>query len=155
MATTEDRLTEIQRLESMWIQPDAPPARSRAGKVGAVPATWVRSIAKAWVAAMVAIFLFEPAPSDPHAAIPAWALAAGVALLASLGLMFLGAARRRAWTFRASAIAGSLGMALAYECRASGHHLGAWWLVELGVFAALTAGSLVALRALRDRARAA
>jgi hypothetical protein len=47
--------------------------------------------------------------------------------------------------FAAAAFAGPLGMLLAVECRAAEHHLGNWWLAELGATAALTGLAAVGL----------
>jgi uncharacterized membrane protein AbrB (regulator of aidB expression) len=40
--------------------------------------------------------------------------------------------------FAGAALAGPLGILLAVNCRAAEHHLGNWWLVELGAAIALT-----------------
>jgi hypothetical protein len=115
-----------------------------------VPAAWLGGIAAAWIVVVAAVLASEATATDPGVVMPRWGEVARVALIASLGFMFLGAARRRSWTFGVSAIAGGLGMVLAYGCRVSGHHTGAWWLVELAAFAGLTGSSLIARRAVRE-----
>jgi len=44
-----------------------------------------------------------------------------------------------------SALATTLGVAVAYQCRATEHHTGPFWLLELGAASALLALSLAAL----------
>lgn len=112
----------------------------------------LRWLSAGWIAALAAIWTFEPVPSNPAAPTPWWAVVTYVAFLTSLGAMFVGAARRRSWGMGFSALAGGLGMVLAYGCLATGHHLGAWWLVEMGIFGGLTAASVAPRRAVRDSA---
>jgi hypothetical protein len=147
MAVTEDRLAapavarDIAELERLWQAPAARPRRA--------PARWRRAVGGSWLAVFLAIGLFEPTPSNPDAAIPAWGAASTAGFFVLLAATVAGLARRRAWAFATSAAAGLVGAALAYACRASGHHLGSWWLAELGMFAAVTAVSLGAGRAAR------
>jgi hypothetical protein len=61
----------------------------------------------------------------------------------------VGLATRRPWGLGTSALAGGLGMVTAAACAATGHHAGAWWVVEGVAFTGLATGSLVALRARR------
>lgn len=109
----------------------------------------LRWLSTAWIAALAVLWTFQPVPSNP-APHPWWAWMTYVAFLASLGAMFVGAARRRSWALGFSAIAGGLGMVLAYACLATDHHLGAWWLVEMGTFAGLTAASVAPRRRAGD-----
>lgn len=124
MVVTEDRLAQIARSGSQ--------------------AVWRRRIALAWIGSITGLLVFQPVPTNADAAEPAWATVLGVAFLAALGAMAIGLARRERWAYAVSGGAGVLGMFLAYACLASGHHLGAWWMIELGVFAGLTALSITA-----------
>ncbi len=124
MVVTEDRLAQIARNDSQR--------------------AWRRRIALAWVGSISALIIFQPVPTNADAAEPAWANVLGVVFLAALGAMALGLRRQQRWAYAVSGGAGLLGMFLAYACLASGHHLGAWWMIELGVFAGLTVLSITA-----------
>lgn len=150
MATTENRLREAEHLEELWRQPSAKPELARsdvpARGARAVPArNWSRPLLIAWVAVMATLFVFEPRPTDPTAT-PLWGemvlLAFAYALLASI----VGLATRRPWALGASALAGGLGMVIAGACAVTGHHAGAWWVVEGVAFTGLATGSVAALR---------
>ena len=68
---------------------------------------------------------------------PVWMEAASAAML----LVLLGAgafAFLPALGYGLAGVAGGLGIALSVGCRAAEHHLGNWWLAELGATAALT-----------------
>ena len=76
---------------------------------------------------------------------PVWATAVS---LAQLGLLLGAAAVGPMFSrigFAAATLAGPLGIALAVNCRASEHHLGNWWLVELAAAVALTGLAAVGL----------
>jgi hypothetical protein len=124
VVVTEERLAETHRAET-----------SR---------KWRRRLSLAWVTAIGALIIFEPVPTNANAAEPAWAMVLGVGFLATLGAMAVGLGKQQRWAFALSGAAGILGMFLAYACLASGHHLGAWWMIELGVFAGLTTLSITA-----------
>ena len=151
MATTEDRLQEAERLEELWRQPSAKPepARFDVSPHGAralrSTRDWSRPLLVAWGAVMVALIVFEPRPTDPTAT-PLWGelllLGFAYALLTSV----VGLATRRPWGLGTSALAGGLGMVIAAACAATGHHAGAWWVVEGVAFTGLATGSLLALR---------
>jgi hypothetical protein len=107
---------------------------------------WMKRLSIAWAMTIAGIVLFEPVPTNADAAEPWWAVAAGITFLATLGAITITAIRRHRAFFPISAFAGGLGMVLAYACLASGHHLGAWWLIELSAFAGLAAMSIAADR---------
>ena len=132
MAVTEDRILE-DRVTERRHDPDAERA-------------WMRRLPIAWVAGVGSLMLFEPTPTNPNAHEPAWAVVAFFAFLSALALMTIGFARKARWVFGVSGAAGVLGMMLSYACMDSGHHLGAWWLIELGTFAALTTLSIPGAR---------
>lgn len=124
MVVTEERLNETSKLDGRR--------------------TWTRRLAIAWAASITALIVFEPVPTNTQATEPVWATVAAFAFLGSLAAMSVGFAKRHRWAFGVSGGAGVLGMFLAYACLASGHHLGAWWMIELGTFCALTALSITA-----------
>jgi hypothetical protein len=124
VVVTEDRLAQIARSGSQR--------------------AWRRRIAFAWIGSIAALIILQPVPTNADAAEPAWATALGIVFLAALGAMAVGLGRQQRWAYAVSGGAGVLGMFLAYACLASGHHLGAWWMIELGVFAGLTLLSITA-----------
>jgi hypothetical protein len=142
--TTRDSVDEIRALEELWAAPAADEPPVAAARRWSLPDVPGRLVAVGWVAFFTLVLLFEPA-AEPGAAIPAWAVAVFLVeislLLAAAGIGPLLAQAG----FAAAAIAGPLGMLLAVECRAAEHHLGNWWLAELGATAALTGLAAVGL----------
>ncbi len=152
MATTQDRLRPSERLEELWKQPSAKHERTRIDSLQRVrhvsrgSRDWSRPLLAAWVAIVAALFIFEPRPSDPTAT-PLWGTIVLLAFTYAMVASMIGLANRRPWGLRASALAGGLGMIVAGACVATGHHTGAWWIIEGVAFTGLAAGSLAALRA--------
>lgn len=142
--TTRDRVDEIHALEELWAAPAAGEPHAPEAPRRTLPVVPGQVVAAGWVAFFTLALLFEPA-AEPGASIPAWAVAVfllEVALLlaaAGIGPLFAQAG------FAAAALAGPLGILLAVECRAAAHHLGNWWLAELGAAAALTGLAAVGL----------
>jgi hypothetical protein len=154
MATTQDRLRQSERLEELWEQPSAEPARTRvdshppAPRVSMESRDWSRPLIVGWIATMAVLYIFEPRPTDP-AAVPLLGTILVLVFTYALIAAIAGMAGRRSWGLGASALAGGLGMIVAGACAATGHHAGAWWIFEAVAFTGLTAGSLAALRARR------
>ena len=146
MLGTKDRVDEIRELEELWAAPAAPePAPPlRAHGTRALPLVPAHYLVYGWIAFVVGVMLFEPAP-DPHAATPLWGnlVVAGWAL-ALLAAAATGPALPRLG-FAAATVAGGLGIVISVACRTTGHHPSSWWLVELGATAALTALAVVGL----------
>ncbi|MGH2783646.1 MAG: hypothetical protein ACRDJ1_00095 [Actinomycetota bacterium] len=124
VVVTEERLSQTRRIDPQRV--------------------WTRRLAIAWVASIAGLILFEPVPTDANAAEPVWATVAAFMFLGALAAMAVGMRTRRRWAYAVSGGAGVLGMLLAYACLESGHHLGAWWMIELVTFGALTALSITA-----------
>lgn len=146
MLGTRDRVDEIRALEELWVSPTVPePAPApRAPRIPTLPRVAGGLVAGGWVAFVVGVLLFEPAP-DPHAATPLWGhLVVGGWLLALLTAASAGRLLPR-FGFAAATVAGALGIAVSVACRTTGHHPGSWWLAELGATAALTALAAVGL----------
>jgi hypothetical protein len=153
MATvTPDSTEQIRELEELWAAPAvAPPVvvalapdRRRRMRLPALPLVPGAPLAAGWLVFFSSALLFEP-PPEPGMTWAPWMMAISVAqivlLLAAAGLGPMSGALG----FCAAAIAGPLGIALAVSCRATEHHLGNWWLVELGATAALTGLATVGL----------
>jgi O-antigen/teichoic acid export membrane protein len=122
VVVTEQRLTQTRRLDA--------------------ERTWMRRLGLAWVVAISSLILFQPATSP--APQPLWATILVYTFLVGLGAIAVGIAKRHRWVFGVSGATGVLGMGLGYACLATDHHLGAWWMVEMGTFAALTVLSIAA-----------
>jgi hypothetical protein len=144
------RVGELEELEELWRLPSAAPPRRALAR--AYP--WLcRAVVGGWAALLVALIALAPA-ADPAASSPLWAEATLTAWwLALTAAGFLGWKGLGGAALAASALAGSVGVVLGYACRATEHHLGAWWLVEAGACGALAALSLGCL-ALRRATRA-
>jgi hypothetical protein len=143
MGTTEKRLQEVQDLEKIW---ELPSDERPAPEPGRRSFDAERFVPGAWIAVMASIILFQPAPSDPHAAVPAWGLTLVTIFWAGLFATIFGLVGNRPWGMRASVATAGLGMAVAVACLATDHHTGAWWVYEMGAFTALGVLSLAALR---------
>jgi hypothetical protein len=145
--TTRDRVDEIRALEELWAAPAAPESGLRPARQWV---SWARVYPAGvylfwgWIAYLVAVSAFQPEP-EPGMVWPAWMVAASVAtymLLLGAGAL---AVSLPALGYGVAAVTGGLGMALAVGCRAAEHHLGNWWLAELGATAALTGLAVVGL----------
>ena len=137
MLTTRDRTDELGELERLWEAPavhEPLPQRhpiKRRPRIEAIYLIW------GWVAWLFAGVVLSPA-AEPHAATPLWVDAATVGMFLLLaGAWLLGLVLPRLG-FAAVTGAGGVGMALSVACRTTEHHLGSWWMVELGVAALLT-----------------
>jgi hypothetical protein len=133
---TRDGSDDILALEELWRAPAAGPERQAPRR--RLPDVPGSLLAAGWLAFLVVSFSFAPDP-EPGMVWPAWAVAASVGVYALLALASLFAvAELPAAGFAAAALAGAVLVPLAVNCRASEHHLGSWWLAELGAAVALT-----------------
>jgi hypothetical protein len=141
MLTTRDRVREdrqLRELERLWEAPAAlEPLRVRASLLDRVPFVPWWFVAGGWVTFFLVSLMLQPSPA-PDMAAPLWADVASASLLLLLagGAMLGREWARVGWT--SAVAAGCIGLALAVECHASAHHLGNWWLFELGAAGVLT-----------------
>lgn len=143
--TTRDSVDELRALEELWAAPSVPEPRAvpRRRVADRLPYPPGALLAGGWIAYLVAILLFQPAP-EPGMVWPTWMEAASAAML--LGILGAGAlAFLPALGYGLAGVAGGLGMALSVGCRAAEHHFGNWWLAELGATTALTGLALAGL----------
>jgi uncharacterized membrane protein AbrB (regulator of aidB expression) len=141
MLTTRDRTDELRALEELWEAPALGEARALPRRLPHVPGAL---LAGGWLAFFVVAISFQPAP-EPGMTWPVWATTVSVVqLVLLLGAAAVGPLFARIG-FAAATLAGPLGIALAVNCRASEHHLGNWWLVELAATVALTGLAAVGL----------
>jgi hypothetical protein len=148
-----DRTEDIRALEELWDAPAAAdpdeglppsaPAPARASR-WALPLVPGMVLVGGWIAFFTIALTLEPAP-EPGATPAGWAVAVWTAnLVLLLGAAGLGPIFSR-FGFGAAAVAGAFAMAGSVSCRATEHHLGNWWLLELGATAALTGLAVVGL----------
>ena len=145
--TTRDRIDEIQALEELWAAPaadepkPAPPRRRR--DLPLVPGGRGRS-------RLARLLRRSRASRRLPSRGMAWATWAIAVELVMIGLLLaaagLGADVRQGWDSPAATLAGLLLIPLAVNCRAAEHHMGNWWLAELGAAIALTGLAAVGLR---------
>ena len=139
--TTRDRTEELRALEELWAAPAAGELQAPSRRLPLVPGALV---AGGWATFFFVALTFQPAP-EPGMTWPVWATAVS---FAQLGLLLGAAAVGPMFSrigFAAATLAGPLGIVLAVNCRASEHHLGNWWLVELAAAVALTGLAAIGL----------
>lgn len=109
---------------------------------------WPRAMGLSWVVVFAAAIAVEPAPATPDAPEPVWASILFLGLLAALGAVGVGLARRQRLGLVASVAAGGMALIATVMCPVSGHHgtIGAWWYLQLVGFTGLVGASLVGLR---------
>jgi hypothetical protein len=143
---SEDRL--LLELERLWAASPGERPQSRGLPIHDV---LVRALVLGWPAVMLTIYTLAPAAA-PNATYPAWAYAAGYALLVGplvAGLLGL-KGQALAGLGLSTGLAG-LGIGVGIACSATSHHMGAWWMAETAMFAGLAALSVACL-ALKLRA---
>jgi hypothetical protein len=153
--TTERRETGLDELERLWeaSTPEPTPARLLWDRMWrAATRRW--TLAGAWIVA-IGVLGAAPVPADEADAPLVWwdavYLVGTVLVVVGAGFLVARLARvPRGWA--SSAVAGGLGVVLGIECRASGHHLGTWWLVEAAAFAAVLAVSVAGAASRRSAA---
>lgn len=134
LPTTRDRTNDLRVLEDLWAAPAFGEPEARPRRLPLVPGALV---AGGWLAFFMVVSIFQPAP-EPGMTWPLWATAVSVVqLLLLLGAAAIGPLFGKVG-FGLATIAGPLSIALAVNCRAAEHHLGNWWLAELGAAIALT-----------------
>jgi hypothetical protein len=139
--TTRDRSDELRALEELWAAPAFGEVEVRRPRLPLVPGAVLTGC---WLGLYLFVLAFQPEPeAGAHAA--AWAVAASTVMwLLLLVAAVFGALVSKAG-FGLAALAGPIGIALAVNCRAAEHHLGNWWLVELGATVAFTTLAAVGL----------
>ena len=134
LPTTRDRTDDLRALEELWAAPAYGESEARPRRLPLVPGML---LAAGWLTFFTVAIAFQPAP-EPGMTWPAWVTAVSVVeILLLLGAAAVGPAFAKLG-FAGAALAGPLGILLAVHCRAAEHHLGNWWLVELGAAIALT-----------------
>ncbi len=133
--TTRDRTDDVRALEELWSAPAYGERKVEQRRLPLVPGVLV---AAAWLAFFFVMLPFEPEP-EPGMSNPMW----GDALVVSLLLVLVaagavGPALSKAG-FGLAGIGGLLLGVIAVACQATAHHMGNWWLAELGAALALTA----------------
>lgn len=131
-----------------------PPLSRWVGEEGVVAGGWPRRLGLAWIVVFAVAIAVEPAPARPDAPVPGWATALFFAIVAALGVMAGGLARRQRLGLVASVVAGGLALLGTALCPVSEHHreVGAWWYVQMAGFTSLMGASLAALRRARPPA---
>jgi hypothetical protein len=134
LPTTRDRTDDLRALEELWAAPAYGESGARPRRLPLVPGML---LAAGWLTFFTVAIAFQPAP-EPGMTWPAWVTAVSVVeILVLLGAAAVGPVFAKLG-FAGAALAGPLGILLAVHCRAAEHHLGNWWLVELGAAIALT-----------------
>jgi hypothetical protein len=134
LPTTRDRTDDLRALEELWAAPAYGESEARPRRLPLIPGML---LAAGWLTFFTVAIAFQPAP-EPGMTWPAWVTAVSVVeILVLLGAAAVGPVFAKLG-FAGAALAGPLGILLAVHCRAAEHHLGNWWLVELGAAIALT-----------------
>jgi hypothetical protein len=143
--TTRDRIDEIQALEELWAAPAVEEPRPAPQRRWALPFVPGPVLVGAWLAFWFVMLPYEPEPaagmSNPlWGDIVAWGL-----LVSLLAAAAIGPALAKAG-FALAGVAGLLLVVIAVGCRMTTHHMGNWWLAELGAATVLTGLAAVGLR---------
>lgn len=143
---------DVDELERIWAEP-ARDAAEEGPRRAELPEGVVRLqqlVGWGWPAFILLAALVAPAGAEdvPRAA---WVDPAGWTMLALLPLGYLGLMALPRLGFGLFAGAGALGFALGIDCRASAHHLGAWWMVETAILAGLACAAVAGLVLLSRR----
>ena len=144
MAMTQDRVQEVEERDELE-ELDRTSARMESLRRASLN-DWCRRLLVGWAVVIGSIVLFEPAPSDPNAAVPVWGNVLGLAFTAALVAGLVGFSRRRPWGLRASVVAGGLGLAIGAACVLTDHHVGFWGWYEMAAFSGLGAASWFAAK---------
>jgi hypothetical protein len=136
MAMTQDRVQEVEERDQLELDRSTADLESSRG---ASLNDWCRRLLVGWAVVIGSIVLFEPAPSDPNAAVPMWGNVLVLAFTAALVAGLAGLSRRRPWGLRASVVAGGLGLAIGAACVLTDHHVGFWGWYEMAAFSGLAA----------------
>jgi hypothetical protein len=157
MLTRTPRTTdpqELEQLEALWELPAKRDPRVSPESAGFLSDLIVRKLAIAWPVVLFALIAFEPAPA-PGAVVPWWGelLSVGILMTVLAGIIGRFATGPRL-PLGFLSVAGALGIAAGVSCRATSHHLGAWWIVETVVFSLLAVAAWAGL-AFAQRAGAA
>ena len=134
MTPTKERLVD-RVVEAGTTSATETSARDSSEGISDRPARWMRLLLVAWLAGVGGLMVFEPVPDDPS--VPTWSVLVSLSFLTLLGATLVGLAKKRPWALRASTATAGVGVVLAAACAQTGHHAGAWWVVELGVFGVL------------------
>ena len=134
---------DVDELECIWAEPARDAAEDWPCRAE-LPEGVVRLqqlVGWGWPAFLVLAALVAPAGAEdvPRAA---WVDPAGWTMLALLPLGYVGLMTLPRLGFGLFAGAGALGFALGIDCRASAHHLGAWWIVETAILAGLACAAV-------------
>ena len=142
MATTQDRLQEVEKLDELY---DGTSETELARESDSLR-NWTRGLLYGWLAVFGSIVLLEPSPANPNAPIPAWGNVLLTAFTFALGAGLVGLIRQRPWALRASLVAGALGMVIGGACALTDHHSLLWAGYEMVGFSGLTAASWIATK---------
>jgi hypothetical protein len=140
---TRDRIDEIQALEELWAAPAAPEPQPAAERERPFPLVPGAVLAGAWLAFWFVMVPFEP---DTGMANPlwgdilAWSLIVSVFAAGALGPVLPKVG------FALAGLGGLLLTVVAVGCKLTTHHMGSWWLWELGAATLLTGLAAVGLR---------
>ena len=152
------RTPDVDELERIWAEsPDAAPREEPDDAplfADSDLPPGVRSVRQlvgwGWPATILLVLLAAPAGAEevPRAG---WVDPAGWTMLLLLPLGYFALATFPRLGFSLFAAAGALGLALGIDCRASAHHLSAWWIVETAAFGVLACAALAGLALLQRR----
>ena len=143
--TTRDRIDEIRALEELWAAPAVEKPTPATARRRALPLVPGAVVAGAWLSFWFFMLPFEPEPAAGMSN-PLWGdIIAWSMLVVLLAAAAIGPVLSRAG-FALAGIGGLLLVVIAISCRMTTHHMGNWWLAELGAATALTGLAAVGFR---------
>ena len=139
-----DALEELWATEAREPEPEPEPEPRAYPRRRSLYGQLVRTLVVGWPAVILFVGALAPAPA-PDVVYPTWIVAASVALYLGPLLAGLVGAWNGVGGLGLSALLGATGIAVGIACRATSHHVGAWWMVETALFGAFAAASVAAL----------
>lgn len=108
---------------------------------------WAAALGLGWPLAWTIGSIVEPAPADPHAAVPLWVSVIATALFGALVMTMVAAALRSGLAVYSGLVVGAITVAVSATCPLTGHHgFGLWWVAQFTLLSGMLMANLAAVR---------
>lgn len=108
---------------------------------------WAALLGIGWPLAWLIGTVVEPAPANPHEAVPLWVSATAMVLFSALLMTLMGAVLRSGIAVYSGLVFGAIAVAVSATCPLTGHHgFGLWWVAQFTLLTGMLGANLTALR---------